>query len=799
MWVSYWKTAWRSLRSHALFSSINILGLASGMSVCLLVLALVWDQVRYDRFHPERDRIVRVLSQEVNSNGDAGSMRAAAPAPLAPAMKDEIPSIQQTTRIGQIRALVYTDREGISADGLYAEPSFFDLFGFELKEGRDPRGALRRPGQILLKEDLAEKLFGNGPAIGKTVTIEDHTTFTVAGIVAEPPGKTHLTFDMLASFRTLQDLPRGSQVEDWRNTSTFATYARIDDGASMANIESLLAGIADRQYARQETRIDFSIQRLGAIALGPQLSNEIASYSLSGRVVYVLVGLALLVMLAAGFNYVSLSVARAMSRSQEIGVRKTTGAGRGQIVMQLMTEAVLLALMSLGLGYVLLAWLLPAFNRLRPLQMLGASVSPSHLFDPALVLIFVGFALLTGLFAGVYPALRLSRVQPARILASSPGGAAGGSSPRLRTALASGQFALALVFVSVAALLAGQVDFMVETEYGFEANNRLVVDIDGRSIETLRSELAQAPAVEAVTMTSSHPVSGSRMGAQIERESADPLNVTTYAIDTSFPDVMGLELAAGRSYPDHRGADSTSAVLVNEQTIARLGYATPADAVGQTIRFEGALHEVIGVVRDYHYDFMTSPIGPLVLYTGPSRLSQAIVQARPGQMQAAASQVEAIWSDLKPLHEATVVPLAEKVYDNPMHQAMRDASSIVGVVSLLAILISSLGLFGTAVHMVERRRKEVGVRKALGATQKALVWLLTRRYVGLIAGTSLIALPIAWLINRTWMQVFAYHIPVSPWVLGACALGLGTVALAVVATQTYRAAGTEPSVVLRTE
>jgi putative ABC transport system permease protein len=289
------------------------------------------------------------------------------------------------------------------------------------------------------------------------------------------------------------------------------------------------------------------------------------------------------------------------------------------------------------------------------------------------------------------------------------------------------------------------------------------------------------------------------MGAQIERESADPVNVTTYAIDRSFPDVMGLELAAGRSYPDHRGTDSTSAVLVNEQTIARLGYATPAAAVGQTIRFEGALHEVIGVVRDYHYDFMTSPIGPLVLYTGPSRLSQAIVHARPGQMQAAASQVEAIWSDLKPLHEATVTPLAEKVYENPMHRAMRDASSIVGVVSLLAILISSLGLFGTAVHTVERRRKEVGVRKALGATQKALVWLLTRRYVVLVAGTSLIALPIAWLVNRTWMQVFAYRVPVSPWLLGACALGLGTVALAVVATQTYRAAGTDPSVVLRTE
>jgi putative ABC transport system permease protein len=769
------------------------------MSVCLLVLALVWDQVQYDRFHPERDRIVRVLSQEVNPEGGAGSMRAAAPAPLAPAMEDEIPSVQQTTRIGQIRALVYTDREGISADGLYAEPSFFDLFGFELKEGGDPRVALRKPGQILLKEELAEKLFGDGPAIGKTVTIEDHTTFTVAGIVAEPPGKTHLAFDMLASFRTLKDLPRGSQVEDWRNTWTFATYARIDDGASIANIESLLAGIADRQYAGQQTRIDFSIQRLGDIALGPQLSNEIASYSLSGSVVYVLAGLALLVMLAAGFNYVSLSVARAMSRSQEIGVRKTTGAGSGQIVMQLMTEAVLLALMSLGLGYVLLAWLLPAFNRLRPLQMLGASVSPSHLFDPALVSMFVGFALLTGLLAGLYPALRLSRVQPAQILAASPGGAAGGSSARLRTALASGQFALALVFVSVAALLAGQVDFMVDAEYGFETQNRLVVDIDGRSIETLRSELAQAPAVDAVTMTSSHPVSGSRMGAQIERESADPVNVTTYAIDRSFPDVMGLELAAGRSYPDHRGTDSTSAVLVNEQTIARLGYATPAAAVGQTIRFEGALHEVIGVVRDYHYDFMTSPIGPLVLYTGPSRLSQAIVHARPGQMQAAASQVEAIWSDLKPLHEATVTPLAEKVYENPMHRAMRDASSIVGVVSLLAILISSLGLFGTAVHTVERRRKEVGVRKALGATQKALVWLLTRRYVVLVAGTSLIALPIAWLVNRTWMQVFAYRVPVSPWLLGACALGLGTVALAVVATQTYRAAGTDPSVVLRTE
>ncbi|PEN11200.1 hypothetical protein CRI94_16570 [Longibacter salinarum] len=798
MWFSYLKTAWRSIRSHALFSSINIFGLAAGLSVCLLVMALIWDQVQYDRFHPERDRIVRVLSQEVRAEGGTSSLRAAAPAPLAEAMDEQIPAVEQTTRIGQIRTLAFTGENGVTTNGLYAEPSFFDVFGFEMKEGGDPRKVLQQPGQILLKEELAEKLFGGASAIGQHVTLENHSTFTVAGIVAEPPGETHLTFDMLASFATLRDLERGSQAEDWRNTWTFAVYARIDDAASLAGIESLLSEISDQRYDGREVRIDFFVQKLGDIALGPQLSNEIASYSLSGTIVYILAGLALLVMLAAGFNYVSLSVARAMSRSQEIGVRKTTGARRGQIVTQLLAEAVMIAILALGLGYVLLAWLLPAFNHLGPMQMMGIEVSRSTLLDPTLIAIFAGFTVITGLVAGLYPALRLSRVQPAEILSSSPGNSMGSSS-RLRTGLAGVQFALAIVFVSVAALLAWQVDYMTAKDYGFKTADRLVVDIDGRSIETLRSELAQASAVEAVTLTSAYPVSGSLTGADLKHGDAVPLDSYVYAIDAAFTEVLGIEVAAGRSFSREQDPDSSSAILINEVAASRLGFTNPAEAVGAMVSFADARREVAGVVEDYHFDFMTDPIEPIVLYTGPSRFRQAIVKARPGRMEEAASQVEAIWTDLKPLHASTVTPLAELVYDNPMHRAMRDASSIVGLVSLFAMLISSLGLFGTAVHMVERRRKEVGVRKALGATRAMLVWLLTRRYVLLLAGTSAVALPVAWYLNRTWMQTFAYHVPVSPWLLGGCALGLGAVALAIVATQTVRASSTDPAAVLRTE
>ena len=812
MWRSYFKTAWRSLRGHALFSAINILGLAAGLTVCLLVITLIWDQVQHDQFHPERERLVRVLSQSTDADGDTGSMMAAAPAPLAKAMEDEIPAVEQATRIGQIRALASHGKNGVTTSGLYAEPSFFDLFGFEMKSGGDPRDALNQPGQILLKPDLAEKLFGDESAIGKTVEIENHATFTVAGIVAEPPGDTHLAFDMLASFATLRELDRSSQAESWQNTWTFATYARVEQGASVDRIETLLAEISDRQYAGQERRVDFSIQRLTDIALGPQLSNEIASYSLSGTIVYVLAGLALLVIIAAGFNYVSLSVARAISRSQEIGVRKTTGAGRRHIVAQLMTEAVLVAVVALGIGYLLLTWLIPAFNQLRPMQRMGVSISPSHLLDPVLIGLFLGFTVLTGILAGLYPALRFSRVLPSEILSASPGGNVTSRSTWLRAGLASVQFGLALILVTVAALLALQVDHMTNIDYGFEIDNRLVVELNGRSVSAIRSELAQSSAVEDVTMTSSHPVSRSLVGVDIWTDNEeDAFNIYQYAVEPGYTDVMGLTIVAGRSFSQERTADSTSAVLVNEETVEQLGLASPAQAIGTTIRqnarrpVDGKMvqretqHEIIGVLKNYNFQMLTDPIEPVMLYTGPDAVRQAIVQVRPGRMEAATEQLKAIWSDLKPLHEAEVTPLATRVFDNPMNQAMRDASSVVGIIALLAMLISSLGLLGTAMHMVERRRKEVGVRKALGATQRALVWLLSRRYVAIVAGTSVVALPLAWLLNQTWLQVFAYRISVSPWILGGTALVLGAAALAVIATQTFRASGMDPAQVLRTE
>jgi putative ABC transport system permease protein len=812
MWSSYLKTAWRSLRSHALFSAINVLGLAAGLAVCLLVMTLIWDQVQYDQFHPERDRIVRVLSQATDADGDTGSMMAAAPAPLAEVMQDEIPAVEEATRIGQIRTLASRGKNGVTTSGLYAEPSFFDVFGFEMKSGGDPREALKQPGQILLKPDLAEKLFGDERPIGKTIELENHATFTVAGVVAEPPGDTHLAFDMLASFATLNELDRGSQAESWQNTWTFATYARMEEGASVAQMEALLAEISDRQYAEGQGRIDFSIQPLADIALGPQLSNEIASYTLSGTIVYVLAGLALLVVIAAGFNYVSLSVARAISRSQEVGVRKTTGAGRGHIIAQLMAESVLVAMAALGIAYLLLTWIIPAFNQIRPMQQLGVEVSPSHLLDPTLIGMFVGFAVLTGILAGLYPALRLSSVQPSKILSASPGGDSANRSTWLRTGLAGVQFGLALVFVTVAALLALQVDHMTSIDYGFETEDRLVVDLNGRSVPAIRSELAQVSAVQGVTMTSSHPVSGSLMGVEVWQESEEEaFTIYQYAVDANYTDVMGLTLAAGRSFSEERAADSTSAVVINEEMVERLGFARPDEAIGTTLRqntsqmVDGETvrgetgHEIIGVVKNYNFELLTEPIGPVMLYTGPSAVRQAIVQVRPGRMEAATEQVSAVWSNLKPLHEAEVTPLATRIFDSPMNQAMKDASSVVGIVSLLAMLISSLGLLGTAVHMVERRRKEVGVRKALGATQKALVWLLSRRYVALVAGTSIVALPLAWLLNRAWLQVFAYRISVSPWVLGAAALVLGGIALAVIATQTFRAAGTDPAQVLRTE
>lgn len=799
MLKNYLKIALRNVQKHKGFTGITVLGLALSMAVCLMILTFAWDQKTYDGFHTHADDIYRILTDEIESDGDVDAL-AATPAPLADVLKRDVPGLAATTRLGQIRSQAVYAGKAVYLEGLYVEPSFFDLFSFALENG-DPQAILDTPNQLLLTHTAAEKLFGSRDPIGEPLRLEGYGDFIVGGLLAEPPGKSHLKFDVLAPFSSIATSARSDELEDWMNDWRFATYLLIDNPETLDRLEAALPEISRQHYEGQETRLVFHVQALKDIPLGPPLGNEISSYSMPALFVYFLAALGLIIMVSAGFNYVSLSVARAMKRAREVGVRKALGARRIHLVLQFMFEAVVIALLALVLAYTLLSWLLPAFNSLWLIQMAKVEIDPAHLFAPGLLGLFVLFSVGVGVLAGLYPALRLSRLQPVTVLKGLK--AAHGFSGRLlRRSLTGSQFGVGLLFVTTTLLLLAQFNYLYHVDYGFNEQNMLNVDLQGQPYDVLRAELLRHPSIVEISATSKLPASGSTSRINLRREGMEePVETFEYAVDPAFLNNLGLSLVAGRNLSADIASDTAQAVLLNETAVRRLGLGAPANAVGAFLRMDEAAHEVqvIGVVHDYQYNTILDPIEALVLHYTPAAFRYANVRVQPGALEAATAHLEAVWKQLDPVHPIEYARFDDQLTEGPLNRVFKDIAYVIAFVALLAVVISCLGLLGMVLYSIETRVKEVGLRKVLGATTRNIVLLLAREFIWLIGIAGALALPVAWLFSGLWLQFFTQHIALSPWLFAGAAALMSLLALAVIASLTIRAANADPVKSLRYE
>ena len=796
---NFFRTAWRSLYRHPSFTAITVVGLALGMSACLLILTFVWDQSSYDDFHTAGPSVYRILSDGTAPRRDVRHL-AASPAPLAEEVSRQVPGIDATARIAQIRTLAVVDGNGVGLEGLYAEPSFFELFDFEV-DGGDGQQILSTPFQLVLTPEAARTLFGDADPIGKTVQLEGHGDFNVGGLLAEPPGNSHLKFAMLASFASQESNGRAEELADWDNSWRFATYLLIRDPSAVERLRGALPGIAEAHYAGKEEQLTFHVQALRDIALGPVLGNEISSYSVPALVVYFLSALGLLIMLTAGFNYVGLSVARAIRRAPEVGVRKVMGASRRQVVIQFLSEAVMLALGALIVGYGFLAWLVPAFNNLSFVQLASAQITFGNLADPRLLGVFVLFAVVCGLAAGMYPALLLSRYSPIEVLKSLKT-VKGFSGRFLRNGLIGIQFGLALFFVVTTAFLFAQVDHLRTAEYGFESENILNLRLQGQSAELLRTEILRSPAVSAVSATSKLPASGS-----VERVAArtldmdEPEDLFVYSVDHAFRENLGLELRAGRDFSLAFTTDASQSIILNEAALTELGLGTPASAVGSVVQLgdEAGDYRVVGVVQDYHYNTLMDPLQGMVWRFAPESFQDLNVKVVPGATDQAEAHISAVWDQLGTSHPISVERFETQLRYGPMNQGLGDFSALIALMALLAIIVSCLGLLGMAAYASQTRVKEVGLRKALGASTGGVVLMLSRGFLILISVASLVTLPVVWLATDAWLQIFASRVPLSPWIFLGATLATILLAMAAVASQTFRAASVNPIESLRYE
>lgn len=798
MFKNYLVIAFRNLRKHKGFSAINILGLAISMSVCLLIIALVKDQKSYDTFHSKSDRIYRVISDVSYSFGNYNM--ATSPGPMGPALLAEDAPIEQAVRLNWYGGQATNEVKTFEVQGLYAEPSFFDIFDFELAQG-DAGTALNAPFSVILTDEVVARFFGDDDPVGKVIRREGVGDFTVTGVLKDEPYRSHLQFESLASFSTLEALETqgaSTRMQDWNDASRFYTYVLLTEQGGIAETEALATALS-RQYHTVQDRPAAShrLQAITEVNMGMQLSNQLGS-AMPKEAVYILSFLAFILVLTAVFNYISLSVARSLKRAKEIGVRKVVGAHRTQIIRQFLSEAVLMALLALGVAIIFLLWLMPAFNGLQAIQEdIGSGVAIDFARDYGTYLLFIGFAILVGLIAGVYPAFMMSRYLPTKVL-KGVSKIKGFRGLTLRKSILVFQFSLSIVGIVTTLVMFQQFSLVLKANYGFDEAQLVNIDLQGQPYETFRAELMRQPGVVQVAATSTPPVAGYVRNTTVQTEAMEsPLLINYYAVDEHFLDQLRLTLIAGRNFSDAFATDADAAIVLNEMGVQQLNLGSPQEAIGKQVTFDGSEVTVIGVIENFYTQGYHRGYQPTALTYAHEAYQQAIVRVLPDDLEQALTTLEAIWKQLAPTYEFQYGFYDDQLMDR--FREMRDIVSILGFVAGFVIFIACLGLLGMASYTAESRIKEVGIRKVLGANVRGIVVLLSRDYVKLVAIASVLATPLTWFLTNTLLQEFANRIELSVWYFAAGIVATLVLAVLTIGSQTIRAGLANPVNTLRNE
>ncbi len=796
---NYLTIALRTLWKHRGITAINILGLAAGMAVCLFVGLLIWDQVTHDAFHPGAERLYRVTSIQGSASNQPF---ATSPAEFAPVLREVVSGTEAAARLRRADQNVVHDEQGFATRGLYADASFFDVFGFDLVAG-NPDKVLAAPFTAVVTRKMAQRVYGDADPIGQTFRLPNVGTFRVTGIVNRADYRSHLDFDVLLSFATLQQTRPDDIAQDWRQATSYYTYLRLAPGTTPSDLVPSLRQI-EEQYLPPDPNegvpTRFELQAVADIPLSAPLLNEIATGMLPSSVGLFLVVLALLVLVAAGFNYVNLSTARSLTRAREVGVRKAIGAHRQQVMGQFTAEAVVVACVAFAVALVLLQGLVPAYNQLSIHQELAAQIDVT----PGLMLygLFALFALAVGAVAGLYPAWHLSRFQPARILKASAQQTPGFSGMTPRKVLIVLQFAIALIVIVTTTLVYRQAQHMARADTNFRTSGLVQVELQAADYGPFQQKARQLPGIEQVGAASDVPLSGSMqsVGLQSDR-TPEPLNHSLYyALDFEAMEAFDFPFVATGNWSEAR-FEGGQTVVINETAVRELGFESPQAAVGQPVtlhRDTARAVQIIGVIEDFQFFFLESKARPVVFHYSPSDVQLALAQVAPGKEQAAIEQLRATWRQLDGTNPPSVRRYSD-VFGERFAAPLADASFVLGLGAGLAILISCLGLLGMATYTVQTRLREIGIRKAMGASVSSILSLLSKDVAGLVAIAVVAGLPVGWWINQLWLQNVAYRIELGWGTFALSAVGMLALALLAIGPQTIRAARLDPATTLRDE
>ncbi|MBL7864163.1 MAG: ABC transporter permease [Cyclobacteriaceae bacterium] len=766
------------------FAFTSILGLAIGMAACVLIAMFVLDELSYDRYHKKGNRIHRLVNM-------GGHGVAKVSGQWGTSAKAEIPEVEEMTRFvlgGQLFVKV-NEKSFYENNMLYADPSVFNMFSFHLLEG-SPDKALTEPNSVVITEEVNKRYFGDASGLGQSILIQGDD-FKVTGIMQNVPANSHFMFTHLMSMEN----HRHPDKESWVRWNQFYTYVLVREGSNPDAIPAAMKGILARNLDASVLP-DFSaaFQSLYSIHLRSHLSREMQANS-DILYLYLFSAIAILILVISCANFVNLFTAQAASRAKEIGVRKVSGAVRTQLVVQFLSESLLITVMALALAQLFAYLALPTLNSLTE-----KNLSIDYLDQPMVLLVIIGLAVTTALLAGLYPAFYLSSLKPANVIKGKWSVTRGGA---LRKSLVTFQFALSSLLVIASSIVIQQLDYIQGKPLGFDPQQVINIPINNPVFlnrrETVKEELLAIPGVVSVSLSGNLP-GGSDWGLPTIAEGFTQETLPDFrvlAVDHDFLKTYGMQLVAGRDFSVERASDSAT-YLINEEAARQLQWSTPLQKNLGMPAINRAMAPVVGVVKDFHFRSMHEKIGPIVFFIPPAEwLTRYSIRVSGDDLQASMEKIEALWKKLDPEH-----PFIYSFFDQQyqqLYQRERRLSTIVYIFTGVGVFLACLGLYSLAALSTEERTKEIGIRKAIGATTHQIVMMISSGFAKLVLIGFVVALPLSIWLAQQWLGTFAYRTGIDVFLLAAAFLLLALLSLLTVARQAYSAGKRNPVTSLRSE
>ncbi|MEM9847888.1 MAG: FtsX-like permease family protein [Bacteroidota bacterium] len=806
MLKNYLKIAFRNLVRNKSIALINIMGLAIGLAVCLTILLFVQRAWSFDRYHTKADRIVRVFF-EGRIQGEALKESHVMP-PVAAALSDEFAEVEMATRLRQVGTpkITYKNQSFNTHKVAYADPNFFSVFDMSWLAG-DPTQALVQPNTVVLTKTVAEKFFGTQNPMGKSLDFVDwNTPHLVTGVIDDLPENSHIQFDLFTAMTGFADARNPSWM-----VSEFYTYLVLQEGYDYRVLEAKLPAIFDKyaspqlqkamgitldEFTQQGNALALKLQPLTDIHLRSDFAYDLAPHG-NINYVYIFTAIALFVLLIACINFMNLSTASASKRAKEVGVRKVVGSSKSDLIRQFLSESLTMTMIGLLVAIVIVKISLPYFNEIAD-QQLEFKLFANAWLIPTLLLFGMG----VGLLAGSYPAFFLSAFRPSKVLKGRF--RSGKENNRLRSGLVVFQFFLSITLIISTLVVYQQLQYIQNKALGFDKDAVLVIpnlsDLKGKEM-AFRQQIEQHPNVLRASYSGYIPVGSSfnnNFFLKIDGEDAKMVKTLRYDVDEHYIPTLGMEMKLGRNFSDQLNTDA-NAIILNEAAVKALGLSDqPLDAVLSHNNNEGEQrnYQVIGVVKNFHFKSLHESIAPLVMVLNENS-GAAILKVGTDDVASLLADLKNTWTDLSA--DANFNPSFFDDRINETYRAEQRVSIILNIFAGLTIFVAGLGLFGLTVFTAERRRKEIGIRKILGANVAHIVGLLSKDFLKLVLLAFALSIPLAWYLMQHWLSDFAYRADISWWLFALAGLAAIGIALLTVSVESIKAALANPVESLRNE